>query len=209
MTVNSYTLNQLYANGIIDYVPDLGQAGMFGSMQNPYMNMAMQGAGFQNYGSGADSFSYSTPHNANYNQKIGTNSSSLKSALGFAGIGSGAGTQNNLSGQTEIGGQSNVGFANSFGGFTDVSNNMKSVASKISGLPDWVKGVGSLLIIGLMFKGLKGKKPKKQGFFARLFGKKQPEKQGFFARLFGKKPQEPPKKEGFFSRINIFKSKNK
>ena len=171
MAVNSYTLNQLYANGIIDYVPDLGQPIMAGNMQNPYMNMAMQGAGFQNYGSGADSFSYSSSHNMNYNQTIGARSNPLKNALGFAGIGSGQGTQNSLNGQTVIGGQSNIGVANSFGGFTDVSNNVKGVAAKIGGLPDWIKGVGSLLILGLTFKVLKGKKkPKKQGFFARLFG---------------------------------------
>ena len=40
MGVSPYILNQLFANGIIEYVPDLGQSpmGAMTAMQNPYMD---------------------------------------------------------------------------------------------------------------------------------------------------------------------------
>ena len=75
MGVNQYVLNQLYRNGIIEYIPDFGPEGMgvMTGMQNPYMNMAMSGAGFQNYGMGRDSFTMSA-RPAVYTQNIGAQS---------------------------------------------------------------------------------------------------------------------------------------
>lgn len=63
MAVNPFTLNSLYNQGIIDYTPyDLCNGGMYpgmyGAGMNPYMQSAMQGNLYQNYGTGQDGFFY-------------------------------------------------------------------------------------------------------------------------------------------------------
>lgn len=61
MTVNPYTLNHLYSQGILDYVPyDLCPAAqnvpiMYG-FQNPYLNTAMQGNLYKNSTEANDTF---------------------------------------------------------------------------------------------------------------------------------------------------------
>ena len=53
MAINPYTLNKLYQNGILDYVPTellMGTPmGTFTPMSNPYIDMAKQGGLYQNY----------------------------------------------------------------------------------------------------------------------------------------------------------------
>ncbi len=69
MAVNPFTLNSLYNQGIIDYTPyDLCNGGMYpgmyGAGMNPYMQSAMQGGLYQNYGMSGDSFFYGEDNNA-------------------------------------------------------------------------------------------------------------------------------------------------
>ena len=68
MTVNPYTLNSLYNQGVLDYVPyDLYSGGMYSNPfinTNPYMQSAMQGGLYQNYGMSGDSFFYGEDNNA-------------------------------------------------------------------------------------------------------------------------------------------------
>ena len=215
MGVSPYILSKLYENGIIGYIPDLGPEVMGGmtAMQNPYMNMAMSGAGFQNYGSGRDSFTMSA-RPAIYTNSIGAQSQAPSNMFGFHGIGantntgisniygqSGIGTDtntgiSNLYNQGGIGQQTNTGIASSYGGFTDISNRVQGVGARFMNAPDIVKGIAALGIMVATFLLLKGKKKPKP-------------KQGFFSRLnpFKKKVQPEPEKVGFWSRINPFKSK--
>lgn len=164
MAINPYTLNHLYQNGILDYVPtDLMMGTPVGSvltpMNNPYMNMAQQGALYQNYGA-ADSFhssytpgyapnnyqSVSTPANYhvglnNYNgYNNGMVQIGAKSNAGglntFNGYGIGAynnnGIANSFGEDGSIGSRSNTGGLNTFGGFSDVQNNINGGVNKVS-----------------------------------------------------------------------------
>lgn len=214
MGVSPYILNQLFANGIIEYVPDLGQGpmGAMTGMQNPYMDMAMSGRSYQYYGYGSDSFSM-TGRPAIYNQAIGTNSQAGNNMFGLQGVGAqtntgisnlygqaGIGNQtntgvSNLYGQDGIGNSTNTGFSSMFGGFNDIRGKFNSAVANVSGAPDIVKGLAALGIIIGTFYALKGKK------------KPKVQKQGFFSRLnpFKKKALPAPEKKSFFSKINPLK----
>lgn len=162
MAVNPYTLNHLYNNGILDYVPyDLTggvNVSSLNGMQNPYMMSAMQGALYQNYGRTADSFGsnlngqgYGIQPNAGLNgfgiQGIGRHSQAGINGFGLQGIGTNS--------QAGIN-----GFGGGFGGLgQDVSNGVKNTASFLGGLPNTIKGIAAAAIITLTAAlCLKGKK---------------------------------------------------
>ena len=178
MTVNPYTLNNLYAQGIIDYAPyDLCNSGVnvsaMNGMVNPYLANAMQGSLYQNHGKYGDSFSYSSP--SAMQQQIGIQSNAGMNAWGMEGIGSESNAGLNAFGLGGIGANSQSE-ANAWGGFNDVGANISSkldgTASFFERIPKAVKGIAAgLLMIGslaLIFR--RGKKPQTQktSFFSKL-----------------------------------------
>lgn len=90
MAINANTLNNLYNQGILDYVPyDLiGNGGLstLTPAQNPYLNTAMQGQLYQTHGYGNDSFTKSP--NYTQNVEIGNSSNAGVNGFGLNGIGS-------------------------------------------------------------------------------------------------------------------------
>ena len=186
MTINPYILNGLYQKGIIDYVPmDLGFAPNVSSMNyvsgDAYMKSAMQGAMYQNYGYGSDSYT------RNFNQQIGTHSAAADNALTLQGIGGSANVNYAAFGDPRIGSHAPsavnaLGFSdsdsqynvaeNALGGFSDVKRSYNQTMTAIHNTPTIVKGVISALIgIGGIYLFLKkGKKPKqpKQSLLSRL-----------------------------------------
>lgn len=189
MSVNSFTLNNLYNQGILDYVPyelcNGANVSAMNGMQNPYLNSAMQGGLYQNHGLYGDSVEIGLG-----NRNIG--SQSLAGGVNSYGL-NGVGSQSNAGGVNAygldgIGSQSNAGInaygiegigANSpdgeqaLGGFGDVRNNFQNTVSKVESMPKFLKGIiaGGLMVgsVALLFR--RGKKPpveKTPGFFAKL-----------------------------------------
>lgn len=163
MAVNPYTLNHLYSNGILDYVPyDLAggvNVSSLNAMQNPYMMSAMQGSLYQNYGNNADSF----VQNSNGIQGYGTQTNAGMNGFGMQGIGDYSHAGMNGFGVQGIGTNSQAGingFGGGFGGLgQDVSNGVKNTAGFLGSLPNTVKGIASAaILIGAAALCLKGKK---------------------------------------------------
>ena len=188
---NPYTLNHLYSQGILDYVPyDLCGNTVVAPMngtQNPYLNAAQQGSLYQNHGMYGDTVEFNLG-----NQNIGAQSQAGgANAFGFGNIGaqSQAGGANalgfgNIGAQSQAGGanalgfgnigtQSQAGGANAWGGFSDAQNGVSKAAATFNSIPNFVKGVAAgFLMIGSVALVLKrGKKPvqtEQQGFFSKL-----------------------------------------
>ena len=168
MSVNPYTLNNLYSQGILDYAPyELCNSGInvssMNGISNPYLNTAMQGTQFQNYGQTPDSFCASgkigtvqpNPEMSSArgsfgfgNDSIGINSQAGSNAYGLQGIGAQSQAGSNAYGLQGIGAQSQAG-SNAYGlqgigmqspseqaawgGFGDTSQGIKDGISKVSG----------------------------------------------------------------------------
>ena len=128
--VSLYSLQNLYNQGILDYVPaELASAPNVSSlagMQNPYLNMAMQGNLYQSAGMAPDSFSYTnaginaitqdgTAGHANAGYVGGNAGGGYYTAglNGFGGINGNYGFNNPQAGMNGFGGvNGNVGFNN-------------------------------------------------------------------------------------------------
>lgn len=168
MSVNPYTLNNLYSQGILDYAPyELCNSGInvssMNGISNPYLNTAMQGTQFQNYGQTPDSFCASgktgtvqpNPEMGSAqvsssfgNENIGINSEAESNAYGVSGIGTQSQAGTNAYGLQGIGAQSQTG-ENAYGlqgigmqgpseqaawgGFGDTSQSIKDGLSRVSG----------------------------------------------------------------------------
>lgn len=168
MSVNPYTLNNLYSQGILDYAPyELCNSGInvssMNGISNPYLNTAMQGTQFQNYGQTPDSFCASgktgtvqpNPEMGSAqvsssfgNENIGINSEAGSNAYGVSGIGTQSQAGTNAYGLQGIGAQSQTG-ENAYGlqgigmqgpseqaawgGFGDTSQSIKDGLSRVSG----------------------------------------------------------------------------
>ena len=195
MSLNAYTAQKLYENGILDYVPmDVISGPMIGAGMNAmngqqYLNYAMQGNLYNSYGCSCDSFTSSNRNYINLNStNIGTKSNVATNAMGFFGIGhkstagaNGFGVQGigdnstagaNGFGLQGIGNKSNISFESSFGGFADARNATSDASNKISSIPKPVWGILSLIIGGValasMFKGKKKPPVEKTSFWSRL-----------------------------------------
>ncbi|MBR6127459.1 hypothetical protein IKQ21_07225, partial [bacterium] len=191
MAVNPYTLNSLYQKGILDFVPtDLCYSLPAGNMnmQNPYLNSAMQGNLYQQYGTSGDTFTSTNFQGGYYNTQIGAQSNTVQNAMhgGFSGYGSqnsngimsmfgfnGTGSQSDagvsMFGQTGIGGQSNINMQNTYGGFSDVSNGINNVTGKVASMPTNLKGLIAAGLITLALFGLfrgRGNKKTTQSFWS-------------------------------------------
>ena len=196
MSVNPYTLNNLYSQGILDYAPyELCNSGInvssMNGISNPYLNTAMQGTQFQNYGQTPDSFCASgktgtvqpNPEMGSAqvsssfgNENIGINSQAGSNAYGLQGIGAQSQAGSNAYGLQGIGMQGPSEQA-AWGGFGDTSQSIKAGFSRVSGftqnVPSPIKGLAAAgMMIGALALALKTKKkPKvkpKTNFFSNL-----------------------------------------
>ena len=196
MSVNPYTLNNLYSQGILDYAPyELCNSGInvssMNGISNPYLNTAMQGTQFQNYGQTPDSFCGSgkigtvqpNPEMSSArgsfgfgNDSIGINSQAGSNAYGLQGIGAQSQAGSNAYGLQGIGMQSPSEQA-AWGGFGDTSQGIKDGISKVSGfaqnIPSPIKGLAAAgMMIGALALALKTKKKPqvkpKTNFFSNL-----------------------------------------
>ncbi len=155
MSVNSFTLNNLYNQGILDYVPfelcNGSNVSLMNGMQNPYLQNAQHGALYQNHG-----------QNDSVEIGLGVQNIGAQSAAG--GV--------NAYGLNNIGSKSTAGGANAWGGFGDVNNGINKTISKIENTPNFIKGLAAgVLMFGAVVTCLKrGKKPpvEKQSFFAKF-----------------------------------------
>ena len=196
MSVNPYTLNNLYSQGILDYAPyELCNSGInvssMNGISNPYLNTAMQGTQFQNYGQTPDSFCASgkigtvqpNPEMSSArgsfgfgNDSIGINSQAGSNAYGLQGIGAQSQAGSIAYGLQGIGMQSPSEQA-AWGGFGDASQGIKDGISKVSGfaqnIPSPIKGLAAAgMMIGALALALKTKKKPqvkpKTNFFSNL-----------------------------------------
>lgn len=196
MSVNPYTLNNLYSQGILDYAPyELCNSGInvssMNGISNPYLNTAMQGTQFQNYGQTPDSFCASgkigtvqpNPEMSSArgsfgfgNDTIGINSQAGSNAYGLQGIGAQSQAGSNAYGLQGIGMQGPSEQA-AWGGFSDTSQGIKDGISKVSGftqnVPSPIKGIAAAgMMIGALALALKTKKKPqikpKTNFFSNL-----------------------------------------
>lgn len=196
MSVNPYTLNNLYSQGILDYAPyELCNSGInvssMNGISNPYLNTAMQGTQFQNYGQTPDSFCASgkigtvqpNPEMSSArgsfgfgNDNIGINSQAGSNAYGLQGIGAQSQAGSNAYGLQGIGMQGPSEQA-AWGGFSDTSQGIKDGISKVSGftqnVPSPIKGIAAAgMMIGALALALKTKKKPqakpKTNFFSNL-----------------------------------------
>lgn len=179
MSVSPYTLQNLYAKGILDYAPmELANSinvSSLNGMQNPYLNMATQGNLYQNHGMQQDSFSYNG-FNSAYNNSI----DSQAGLNSFGSINGNILTNNSDAGLNGFGNvngniitnNSQAGI-NGFGGaFGKLGDDLSNTASKT---PNVVKGLiaGGIMIAStiLLFKKCKKAPPKQQtntNFFDKL-----------------------------------------
>lgn len=196
MSVNPYTLNNLYSQGILDYAPyELCNSGInvssMNGISNPYLNTAMQGTQFQNYGQTPDSFCASgkigtvqpNPEMSSArgsfgfgNDNIGINSQAGSNAYGLQGIGAQSQAGSNAYGLQGIGMQGPSEQV-AWGGFSDTSQGIKDGISKVSGftqnVPSPIKGIAAAgMMIGALALALKTKKKPqakpKTNFFSNL-----------------------------------------
>ena len=180
MSVNPYTLNNLYSQGILDYAPyELCNSGInvssMNGISNPYLNTAMQGTQFQNYGQTPDSFCASgKTGTVQPNPEMG--SAQVSSSFGNENIGINSQAGSNAYGLQGIGMQGPSEQA-AWGGFGDTSQSIKAGFSRVSGftqnVPSPIKGLAAAgMMIGALALALKTKKkPKvkpKTNFFSNL-----------------------------------------
>lgn len=129
MALNPYTLNHLYQNGILDYVPtDLLMGTPMGTMMpmnNPYLDMAKQGGLYQNHGTATDSFhsSYTPAYTPQYHQSASASANSYVGANSYNANGS------YNYGPVQIGSKSNAGGMATFNGYNVGTYNRNGVAS--------------------------------------------------------------------------------
>ncbi len=147
MSVSPNTLNNLYAQGIIDYTPyDLcggANVSSFAAMANPYMNSAMQGSLYQNYGMAGDSFNSQIP----------------QGGMGMYGFGGGIGFNNPQAGMNGFGG--GMSFNNSPAGINGFGGGFGELGNSVSKMPSFIKGLASgAIIIGTLALCLRGGKKK-------------------------------------------------
>ena len=169
MSVSPYTLNNLYSQGILDYAPyELCNSGInvssMNGISNPYLNTAMQGTQFQNYGQTPDSFCSSSRNGSVQpnpemssaqetsgfgNESIGSKSEAGMNAYGISGIGTQSQAGINAYGLQGIGAQSQAGInayglqgigmqspseAASWGGFSDTSKSIENGITNASNI---------------------------------------------------------------------------
>ncbi len=205
MAINPYTLANLCDKGILNSA-DIAMLNAptvpFMPVGNQYLNMAMQGNLYRNYGMSNDSFhsGYTPAYTATYPQGMPAGGySGIPAEIGsrsnvggfnaFNGYGVGIYNNNNLLknfGEDGVTGSQCVnGGLNAFGGFSDTQNNISSgfnkTASLFGRIPKEVWGLvaGIIGVTGIVLAIKRGKKPvemvkEDSNFFSKLkFWKKK------------------------------------
>lgn len=192
MSVSPYTLNNLYNQGILDYAPyDLCNSGInvssLNGISNPYLNTAMQGTQFQNYGNTPDCFCASGNYGMENNPylsngtgvistaTIGSKSTAGQNAYGLQGIGDMSNAGLNAYGIDGIGAKA-PSQINAWGGFGDVERDFSDGFSNASSfwqrIPTPIKGIAAAgMMLGAVAISLKTKKKPpeaKTSFFSKL-----------------------------------------
>lgn len=174
--VSLYSLQNLYNQGILDYVPTELASGpnvsSLASMQNPYLNLAAQGNLYQTAGMTPDGFSYSganlgfhngTAGHANTGY-IGMDSSFYNSKAGLNGLGGvngSIGFNNPQAGLNGLGGvNGNILTNNSSAGMNAFGGGFGKLGQAISNTPNAIKGLvaGGIIVGTTLFCLKKGKK---------------------------------------------------
>lgn len=174
--VSLYSLQNLYNQGILDYVPaELASTQNVSSltgMQNPYLNMAAQGNLFQTAGMNPDSFSYSGTNlgfqdgtaghlNAGYVGGSYNNGFANAGLNALGGINGSIGMNNSQAGMNGFGGVSgNILTNNSPAGRNGFGGGFGKLGQTVANTPNIIKGLiaGGIIIGTTMLCLKKGKK---------------------------------------------------
>ena len=190
--VSLYSLQNLYNQGILDYVPaELASSQNVSSlagMQNPYLNMAAQGNLYQTAGMTPDSFSYSGTNlgfqdgtaghlNAGYVGGSYNNGFANAGMNALGGINGSIGMNNSQAGMNGFGGVSgNILTNNSPAGINGFGGGFGKLGQTVANTPNIIKGLiaGGIIIGTTMLCLKKGKKapakvqPQNTSFLSKL-----------------------------------------
>ena len=174
--VSLYSLQNLYNQGILDYVPaELASSQNVSSlagMQNPYLNMAAQGNLYQTAGMTPDSFSYSGTNlgfqdgtaghlNAGYVGGSYNNGFANAGMNALGGINGSIGMNNSQAGMNGFGGvNGNILTNNSQAGINGFGGGFGKLGQTVANTPNIIKGLiaGGIIIGTTMLFFKKGKK---------------------------------------------------
>ena len=190
--VSLYSLQNLYNQGILDYVPaELASSQNVSSlagMQNPYLNMAAQGNLYQTAGMTPDSFSYSGTNlgfqdgtaghlNAGYVGGSYNNGFANAGMNALGGINGSIGMNNSQAGMNGLGGvNGNILTNNSQAGINGFGGGFGKLGQTVANTPNIIKGLiaGGIIIGTTMLCLKKGKKapakvqPQNTSFLSKL-----------------------------------------
>ena len=174
--VSLYSLQNLYNQGILDYVPaELASSQNVSSladMQNPYLNMAAQGNLYQTAGMSPDSFSYSGTNlgfqdgtaghlNAGYVGGSYNNGFANAGMNALGGINGSIGMNNSQAGINGFGGvNGNILTNNSQAGINGFGGGFGKLGQTVANTPNIIKGLiaGGIIVGTTMLCLKKGKK---------------------------------------------------
>ena len=190
--VSLYSLQNLYNQGILDYVPaELASTQNVSSltgMQNPYLNMAAQGNLYQTAGMTPDSFSYSGTNlgfqdgtaghlNAGYVGGSYNNGFASAGMNALGGINGAIGMNTSQAGMNGFGGvNGNILTNNSQAGINGFGGGFGKLGQTVANTPNIIKGLiaGGIIIGTTMLCLKKGKKapakvqPQNTSFLSKL-----------------------------------------
>ena len=174
--VSLYSLQNLYNQGILDYVPaelaSTQNVSSLAGMQNPYLNMAAQGNLYQTAGMTPDSFSYSGTNlgfqdgtaghlNAGYVGGSYNNGFANAGLNALGGINGSIGMNNSQAGMNGFGGvNGNILTNNSQAGINGFGGGFGKLGQTVANTPNIIKGLiaGGIIIGTTMLFFKKGKK---------------------------------------------------
>ena len=174
--VSLYSLQNLYNQGILDYVPaelaSTQNVSSLAGMQNPYLNMAAQGNLYQTAGMTPDSFSYSGTNlgfqdgtaghlNAGYVGGSYNNGFANAGLNALGGINGSIGMNNSQAGMNGFGGvNGNILTNNSQAGINGFGGGFGKLGQTVANTPNIIKGLiaGGIIIGTTMLCLKKGKK---------------------------------------------------
>ena len=190
--VSLYSLQNLYNQGILAYVPaelaSTQNVSSLAGMQNPYLNMAAQGNLYQTAGMSPDSFSYSGTNlgfqdgtaghlNAGYVGGSYNNGFANAGLNALGGINGSIGMNNSQAGMNGFGGvNGNILTNNSQAGINGFSGGFGKRGQTVANTPNIIKGLiaGGIIIGTTMLCLKKGKKapakvqPQNTSFLSKL-----------------------------------------
>ena len=174
--VSLYSLQNLYNQGILDYVPaelaSTQNVSSLAGMQNPYLNMAAQGNLYQTVGMTPDSFSYNGTNLGFQNAAVGhanagyvggnyNNGFASAGMNALGGINGAIGMNTSQAGMNGFGGvNGNILTNNSQAGINGFGGGFGKLGQTVANTPNIIKGLiaGGIIIGTTMLCLKKGKK---------------------------------------------------